>query len=341
MQRAINFRQGAVYFLLSPMSSIVARMTLTAHIKNDLKCRLQGGVELPAPLTLESIAKLYGVSFTPVRTAVAELIADGILSKGANRRLILEVRQRTNGRRKRKLPPHFPRPRDLSKVIANDLIKLSLKGEPVYVREEAMAEKYEVSRSAIRNIFHQLAGSGMLDHIPRRGWQLRPFRQQDMQSFLEVREVLELKALDLARPYLLAQDLRLLLSKNVVPGATSEPVKIDNSLHAYIIDKANNPYIKEFFQRHGQYYEILFDWEDQDRKTAIETVHQHRDILEALLNQDWRGARKALSFHIRHNHPILSKLSTPGGRTKAALLGTKAFSAVGACSSLRPNSRPN
>jgi DNA-binding GntR family transcriptional regulator len=217
----------------------------------------------------------------------------------------------------------------LYKVIANDLIKLSLQGEPVYLREEAMAEKYKVSRSAIRNVFHQLAGSGMLDHIPRRGWQLRPFRQEDMQSFLEVREVLELKALDLARPSLLAQDLRSMLSKNVAPGDGSEPVRIDNSLHAYFIDKANNSYIKDFFQRHGPYYEILFDWEDQDRKTAIETVRQHHDILEALLKHDWRRARKALSYHIRHNHPILSTLSTPGGRTMAAPRGTTAVSGYG------------
>ncbi len=285
-------------------------MTLSAQIKDDLRSRIQAGGDLPKPLTLESIAKWYGVSFTPVRSAVAELIEDGLLKKGVNRRLVLQSLPQINGRNKRKLPPNLPQPRDLSKVIANDLIKLSLRGEPVYLREEAMAEKYEVSRSAIRNVFHQLAGSGMLDHIPRRGWQLRPFRQEDMQSFLEVREVLELKALSLARPRLLDRDLQALLSKNVVPANEPEPVKIDNSLHAYFIEKANNSYIKDFFQRHGPYYEILFDWEDQDRKTAVETVHQHQDILSALLTQNWGQARKALSFHIRNYHPILSKVAS-------------------------------
>ena len=291
-------------------------MTITAQIRDDLKFRMQAGGDLPVPLTLESIAKMYGVSFTPVRTAVAELIEDGLLRKGGNRRLILQAPLKLDRRRKRKLPPSLPRRRDLSKEIANDLIKLSFKGQPVYLREEAMAEKYEISRSAIRNILHQFAGSGMLDHIPRRGWQLRPFRQEDMQSFLEVREVLELKALELARPHLLQQDLQSMLSKNVLPQSKSEPVRIDNSLHAYFIEKANNPYIKDFFQRHGPYYEILFDWEDQDRKTAIETVEQHHDILNALLKQNWRRARNALSFHIRHNHPILSKVANANGSAK-------------------------
>ncbi|HVT30810.1 MAG TPA: GntR family transcriptional regulator [Lacipirellulaceae bacterium] len=283
-------------------------MTLTAQIKDDLKFRVEAGGDLPTPLTLESIAKWYGVSFTPVRCAVAGLIEDGLLKKGANRRLVIQSKTIVNGRTKRKLRPHLPQPRDLSKVVANDLIKLSLKGDPVYLREEAMAERYKVSRSAIRNVFHQLAGSGMLDHIPRRGWQLRPFRQEDMQSFLEVREVLELKALSLARPRLVDRDLQALLSKNVVPVDESEPVKIDNSLHAYFIEKANNSYIKDFFQRHGSYYEILFDWEDQDRKTAIETVRQHQAILSALVERNWAQARKALSYHIRQYHPILSKI---------------------------------
>ncbi len=304
-------------------------MTITAHIKDDLRFRVQAGGDLPTPLTLESIAKLYGVSFTPVRTAVAELIDDGILCKGSNRRLILAAKQQSDARRKRSLPPPLPQPRDLYTVIANDLIQLSLKGERLYLREEAIAAKYEVSRSAIRNILHQLAGSGMLDHIPRRGWQLRIFRQEDMQSFLEVREVLELKALEIARPHLKADDLRSLLGKNVAPESHSAPMKIDNSLHAYFIEEANNPYIKDFFRRHGPYYEILFDWEDQDRKTAIETVHQHRDILEALLKQNWRGARKAISYHIRYNHPILSKLSGPGGHTRATPRSTAAPSADG------------
>ncbi len=284
-------------------------MTLTAQIKDDLRFRVEAGGDLPTPLTLESIAKWYGVSFTPVRCAVAELIEDGFLKKGSNRRLVLQAPPVANGRIKRKLPPHLPQPRDLSKVIANDLIKLSLKGEPVYLREEAMAEKYQVSRSAIRNIFHQLAGSGMLDHIPRRGWQLRPFRQEDMQSFLEVREVLELKALSLARPRLVDRELQALLNKNVVPTDESEPVKIDNSLHAYFIERANNSYIKDFFQRHGSYYEVLFEWEDQDRKTAIETVRQHQNILGALIKQNWAQARKALSYHIRQYHPILSNVA--------------------------------
>ena len=290
-------------------------MKIATYIKEDLAARLTSGQELPAQLTLDALSEHYKVSSKPVRAAVEELIAEGLIEKGPNRRLTSCGKR--NGTRSRKKIPKLPAPpRDPFKIIADELVWLSIKGEPVYLREKATAEKYGMSRSAIRNILHRLAGLGMLDHIPRRGWRLRPFRQEDMQAFLEVRELLELKALELARPHLIEEDLQSLLDGNAIPPSDDDPPIIDDSLHAYIIEKAGNAYIKEFFKRHGPYYSILFEWEDQDRKTAVETIRQHRDILSALLKKDWRAARKALSHHIRCNHPILSKV-LPRGEERA------------------------
>jgi DNA-binding GntR family transcriptional regulator len=254
------------------------------------------------------------VSFTPVRAAVAELVAEGVLLKGANRRLVpapsAACTKSKPGSPANSLP--VP-PRDLLKVVETDLIRLSLEGEAVFLREEAAAQRYGASRSAMRNVFHRLAGLGLLLHIPRRGWQIRPFRQEDMHAFNEVREVLELKALELAQPRLEPARIQELLDRNRLPASDADPPQIDNSLHAYIIEQAGNHYIRDFFDRQGRYYEILFDWEDLDRDTAIETVRQHRQILEAMLRQDWQSARSALSWHIRWNHPILSQIIANGG----------------------------
>lgn len=284
-------------------------MSISTYIKHDLLDRLQSGRPLPAKMTLESVADLYQVSVTPVRAAVNELVAEGVIKKGKNRRLTLVRRSlASSGEAEKSVSTPPQPPPDLLDIVANDFVQLSLGGEPVQLREEATAEKFRVSRSAIRNVFHHLAGSGLIEHVPRRGWILRPFRQEDMRAFLEIREVLELKALELAKPRLVDEDLRRLLDGNRFPESEEDRPRIDNTLHAYIIGKAGNPYIKDFLDRHGRYYDILFDWEDEDRETAIETVRQHREILEAMLARDWPAARKALSWHIQWNHPILSKV---------------------------------
>ena len=269
--------------------------------------RLRSGQELPAQLTLESMASHYKVSFSPVRIALAELVDEGLLQKGSNRRLEISADQIKPLKRGKKSVLPEP-PADMFEVITNDFVKLSLQGEPIDIREEVTAQKYKISRSSLRIILNRLAGTGILDHIPRRGWRLRPFRQEDMQAFLEVRELLELKALELAKPHLVKEDLQRILKGNVIPESEAERVLIDNSLHEYLIEKAGNYYIQDFFQRQGRYYDILFDWEDLDLETAIETVRQHQSILNALIKKEWSTARKALSYHIRDNHPILSKI---------------------------------
>ena len=283
-------------------------MSIATYIKDDLAAQLKSGRELPIQLTLDSLAGHYNVILTPVRTtAVAELINEGLLEKGPNHRLAATASRR-KGTRTRRVPKLPEPPRDPHEIIASDLVQLSLQGEPIYLREEATAEKYDISRSAIRNILHRLAGEGVLDHIPRRGWRLRPFRQDDLRAFIEVREVLELKALELARPKLDAGELQRMLDRNAPPTSADTSLSVDESLHEYLISTASNAYIRDFFDRQGRYYRLLFEWEDHDDAVAIETMRQHHEILTALLKKNWSAARKALSHHILDNHPILSQV---------------------------------
>src|SRR3546814_189826 len=110
-------------------------MSISTYIHDDLRVRLQSGTKLPAELTLESLAGYYKVSFTPVRTAVASLLDEGLLQKGANRRLLpgLPASKPVGSTEPEPLPE---RPRDPLDTIANDLVRLSLQGQAIFLREE-------------------------------------------------------------------------------------------------------------------------------------------------------------------------------------------------------------
>jgi DNA-binding GntR family transcriptional regulator len=290
-------------------------MSIAASIKHDLRARISSGQELPADLTLGSLAKHYGVSFTPVREAVEDLVAEGFLSKGSNRRLTAVTGSQLPTDMDTFAPEPLPAPqRDVLKLVEYDVVHLSIKGEAIYLREEAAAERFGVSRSAMRNVFHELAGRGLLKHVPRCGWQVRPLRQEDVQGFLEVREMFEIKALELAQPRLEMRRIREILDRNVLPKTPGEKPQVDDSFHRYIIEQAGNHCITDFFERHGRYFEILFLWESKhgDVEKDCETVRQHRQILEAILQQDWPAAKAALSWHIRWNYPLLIKIVASG-----------------------------
>ena len=279
-------------------------MSWAEYIEQDMIARIRAADDLPGDLTLHGLSRQYEVSLTPVRMAVSGLVKSGFLRKGSNGRLAINPRKVGTAAPGADVSRPEP-PRDHCERISSDLVALSMKGKPIWLREEEIAGRYGISQTATRQILGQLAGRGLIEHKPRRGWRLRPFRQAELHAFTEVRELLELKAMRLAWPRLVDADLQALLDRNFVPDDPSQPPIIDNSLHQYLIDKAGNRYISDFFDRHGGYFERLFEWEGLDRRAAVETVAQHRAILDALLARDRAAARKALIAHLHYGHPVL------------------------------------
>ena len=286
-------------------------MKLASRIEKDLSAQLLSN-SLSCPLTMDGLSQHYGVSYTPVRKALNGLIEEGLIRKKENGRLeLIET-----------FKPHTYEARsfeiedipDPSIEITRELIELSLSGKEVFIREESTARKHGLSRSSLRQILLKLAGEGLILHIPRRGWQVKPFRQEDLQSFIEVREVMELKALELAQSKLSKPEakhrLQEIKASNQILKNRKVKVKIDNSLHQYLLELAGNPYLDDFFQRHGKYYSILFEWEGGNENAAIQAVHQHHAIIDALIDEDWALARTELSEHLRTNHPVLQEIRT-------------------------------
>ena len=291
--------------------------TISQFIERDLTGRIGTDQGLPLPLTLNSLSQLYGVSSTPVREAVRRLLAGGILIRHANGRLEVNRanRRQPHGRGRGVAtetgPPRSPR--DLETELAAEVIRKSLKGEGDYLREEATAERFGVGRTAIRQAFLQLAGRGLLVHVPRCGWRVRTFDEADMAAYLEVREVLERKALTLASPHLVEADLRRMLDGNTT--SAGDP-RIDNSLHGYLVEKSGNSYLREFFDRHGAYYTSLLNFAAPETHVVASMACQHRKILRALLAKNWRRAHRELARHIRAQRPIVHDLLQQIARTE-------------------------
>ena len=286
-------------------------MKLASRIANDLEAQLAGN-SIPFPLTMDGISNHYGVSYTPIREALSGLIENGLLRKKSNGRL--EAVARRTKKKTKVSAFHQELVEDPVTLITEELVKVSLSGKETFIREQATALKHGLTRSALREVLQRLAGEGLILHIPRRGWLVKPFRQEDLQAFLEVREAMELKALELARSKLTSSEakvkLRQIKSSNKIYQNGKVRVIIDNSLHQYLIELAANPYIDDFFQRHGKYYSILFKWEGGDEKAGIQAVKQHHAIIDALLKEDWKVAVKELSVHLHTNHPVLQKINS-------------------------------
>jgi DNA-binding GntR family transcriptional regulator len=275
-------------------------MNLSTYIQNDLRQRLRAGTGLPCKLTLTGLSDYYRVSPMPVRTALGALISERVISKQENGRFTVNSLRAGANRAAARVEP----PTDWYKVIAADVIRQSLRGRAAPLKLAATAARYGTGRTLVHGVFHRLAGAGLLEHTPRCGWRVRPFREVDLDAYLEVREVLELRALDLARPHLDRAVLQNLLDRNR-PADGTAPTRFDNGLHRYWIEQARNRYVRDFFDRHGAYYAALLDYAAIGEPLLGEMACQHREILEAILRRNWRRARDTLVRDIRRLRPIL------------------------------------
>ena len=269
-------------------------MTLAETIRGGLEENIRSG-NLPYSLTLRGIAEHYGVSFMPVRVAIAALIDERLLVRQYNGRL--EANPAVSRTRRRATRTQVRRPDPPDKRLADHIIHLSLTAEAKFVREEATAERFNIGRTVVRRVFNRLAGERLIEHVPRRGWLVHPYRETDMQDFLDVREILELRALELARTRLDAGELRRLLEANS-PDQQGN-LRLNNDLHQYWVNLADSRYIREFLRQYGVYFQALFDRAALDRETVAEAASEHREILTALIERDWKRAERALSQHIR------------------------------------------
>ena len=58
-------------------------MKITEKIENDLKLKIDAGIDYPKHITLNGLSELYEVSLTPVRKAVTSLIEQEYVIKQA------------------------------------------------------------------------------------------------------------------------------------------------------------------------------------------------------------------------------------------------------------------
>ena len=274
--------------------------TLSQQIESELREAVCRGKNPAYPLTLNGMAKHFDVSIQPVRTAVETLLEERWILRNAQGRLALNPKQKG-----KKTTPPLPN-QDIATQLEQIIIQHSLRGENLFLREEETAEQLGVGRTVLRGALTRLAGRGLLEHMPRRGWQVVTYDEARMLEYLDVREVLELKAIDLAKDHLEEDVLKRMLEGNT-PDANGN-TRLDDTLHAYWIERAGNAFITGFFKQYGAYHTALFRYAGSAGSFVPEMAASHCNILEALLERHYGEAKRLLRQHIRAQRPIMARL---------------------------------
>jgi len=191
------------------------------------------------------------------------------------------------------------------KIISHELKP----GQPL--REEALASKYGVSRTPIREVLRRLESDGLVEIIPYKGIFVTELTLADIREILDIRLALESIAARRAAINIEDEEIERLkdLADKFETAAKENDIELsfqaDDRLHKIILIIADNNRLKEYLNKLlSQIYRIRF-LSGNTPGRLDESSQEHQDIINALIDRDPDSAEKMMKKHLRNTEELL------------------------------------
>lgn len=194
------------------------------------------------------------------------------------------------------------------------------------LRQEALAAKFGVSRTPVREALRQLQATGLVELLPNRGAIVRGPSAREIREAYEVRAELEALAAELAaerisdRDLLRLREAQELFRKSVTTliarrarqrapwREASVWVQANDLFHQAILDAAGNGRLDNMIADLHRSFPRNLTWAPLSESSRLleENVEQHEGILEAIERRDPKEARRRMVEHVRSAGELVS-----------------------------------
>ena len=208
----------------------------------------------------------------------------------------------------------------LRDVLADEIVNGGLRpGDRL--DEGALAERFRVSRTPIREAFKSLVGSGLVETIPNRGTFVARVGLPQLIEMFEVMAELEGMSARLAARRITEAEGRELQSlldacaKAEEVGDTDAYYYENERFHDCIYRASHNDFLaqqaRQLHMRLKPYRRLQL----RVRNRAANSLREHRDIVAAILAGDEQGAESHIKGHVRiQGERFTDLVATIGGQ---------------------------
>ena len=178
------------------------------------------------------------------------------------------------------------------------------------ISEIETAEKYNISRTPVRDAFKRLEREGLLEIRPHIGTFISLIDLNAVSDVLYVREVLEYSVLsDLSLKYDKSQDLRirlilqeqkeLLESDLPIDELSRAFITSDNDFHTALFDAAGKKNIIKFLYAYNSQYERFRTFINFNGKDDLQKLYEsHIKIWDCVINKNLNGLKEHINHHL-------------------------------------------
>ena len=197
--------------------------------------------------------------------------------------------------------------------------------------EGQIAERLGISKTPVRDALAMLAHEGFVTVQPRRGYRVSDITLADVQEVFHLRLLLEPSAAELAAERATADQLKRLqelAEESYVYGElpTYEEFVVKNrEFHVLLAEASGNGRLAATLRNLLEEMQRLFLFGLDIRDSAEEQIHEHRELVDALLKGNHQLARDISVRQIETSRKrvleaLLGELSGPNGNFNTAAL---------------------
>lgn len=179
-------------------------------------------------------------------------------------------------------------------------------GERIY--QDKLAHEFGVSRTPLVSALKKLEHEKLIIAMPRRGFYVRLFSNQEMVHIFELREVLE--GLAARKVAMRISDSQVYRLTRFFSGfeASADDIDLkkyreeDRRFHSFIIEVAGGDILSSILET----FNILtlgYQFIEQEGlvRPPNETIHEHKAIIEAICKRDPMNAEELVRLHLRNS----------------------------------------
>lgn len=203
--------------------------------------------------------------------------------------------------------------------IKNDIITgVHRAGEKLSL--ERLAEKYQVSKTPVREALNALQHEGLVKIIPRVGYFVSQLSVKDIQDIFELRLIIESASAEMAAQNITdveIADLEKTLNETYIPGDFDsywQYLEANRKFHYRVALATRNKWLAEVVGRLlDQMQRLLFLRLDL-RDCTNEVIEEHCKLMAALKRRDGALARKAMRESIENARKAVLEAIMRGAR---------------------------
>ncbi len=183
-----------------------------------------------------------------------------------------------------------------------------------WIREVAVAERAEVSRTSVRQALNVLAAEGFVELHPNRGARVMDWSSENLLQVFDLRVMLEAYGCELAASHATEEDLSLLqteadrFSALVAKKSRRNMAAIEesnNRFHRAILEASKNRHLASLLSAVVQVPMVSQTFARYDQAALERSAAHHQEIVHALRSRDPGLAQATMRAHILSGKQVI------------------------------------